>query len=124
MQKILIVDDSTLFRKVFRETLHSRFPSLMILEAKDGKEALEAILTWFPDVIFMDINLDNENGLELTRLIKGQFPEIKVIILTSYDLPEYRKEAIRYKADHYVPKDSFMSVVNVIFSRVPSADDR
>ena len=120
MQKILIVDDSTLFRKILGESLHSRFPSLMILEAKDGKEALEAIPTSFPDLIFMDIHLGNENGLELTRLIKERFPEIKVVILTSYDLPKDRETAIHYKADHYASKELFISLVK----RVPQADNR
>ena len=91
----------------------------MILEAKDGKEALEAIPTSFPDLIFMDIHLGNENGLELTRFIKERFPEIKVVILTSYDLPEDREVAIHYKADHYAPKDSFMSLVNIVLSASP-----
>ena len=93
MQKILIVDDSTLFRITLKETLLSRFPSLTISEAEDGEEALRTIPAFLPDLIFMDIRLPNENGLELTRKIKGLYPHIKVVILTSYDLPEYQETA-------------------------------
>jgi CheY-like chemotaxis protein len=116
MQKILIVDDSELFRKTLRACLHSQFPSLMISEAKDGEEALQMIPAFLPDLIFMDIQMPDRNGLEVTRLIKGQYPDIKVVILTSYDLPEYREVAFRYKADHCASKDSFMLLLNLIFS--------
>jgi DNA-binding NarL/FixJ family response regulator len=119
MQKILIVDDNTLFRKTLKESLHSRFPSFIILEAQDGEEALQTIPTLVPDLIFMDIQLPNGNGLELTRLIKELYPNIKVVILTSYDLPEYRDAAFHYKADHYAPKDLFIPLVNLILSEGP-----
>lgn len=116
MQKILIVDDNATFRKALRSRLHSQFPSLLVSEAKDGTEAFETIPTFIPDLIFMDIHLFNENGLELTRSIKGLFPDIKVVILTSYDLPEYQEAAFQYKADHCISKDSFMELMNLILS--------
>jgi DNA-binding NarL/FixJ family response regulator len=119
MQKILIIDDNTLFRKTLRESLHARFPSLIISEAQDGEEALRVIPTFLPDLIFMDIQLPNGNGLTLTRFIKELYPKIKIVILTSYDLPEYRDAAFHNKADHYAPKDFFMPMVNIILSEGP-----
>jgi DNA-binding NarL/FixJ family response regulator len=116
MKKILIVDDNTLFRKTLKECLLTQIPSLIILEAKDGEEALRTISTFLPDLIFMDIILPKRNGLELTELIKRQYPDIRVVILTSYDLPEYRDAALHSKADHYAPKDSFMPLVDLIFA--------
>ncbi len=116
MQKILIVDDNILFRKLLRESLQSQSPSLIISEARDGEEALRMVLTDHPDLIFMDIRLPNGNGLELTRLIKDLNIGIKVVILTSYDQPEYRDAAFRNRADHYASKDSFMSLINGLFS--------
>jgi DNA-binding NarL/FixJ family response regulator len=116
MQKILIVDDNDLFRKALKTCLHSQLPSLMISEAKGGEEALEMIPDFLPDLIFMDIQMPGRNGLEMTRLVKGLYPDIKVVILTSYDLPEYREVAFRYKADHCASKDSFMALLNLILS--------
>ena len=113
MRKMLIVDDNALFRKALRASLHSQFPSLVVSEAKDGTEALETIPTFLPHMILMDIHLSNESGLELTRSIKGLFPDIKVILLTSYDLPEYQKAAFQYKADHCMSKDSFLELMNL-----------
>jgi DNA-binding NarL/FixJ family response regulator len=112
--KVLITDDNTLFRKLLRETLHSRLPSLKISEAKDRKEALEMIWTSLPDLIFMDIRLPDGSGLELTRQVKELYPSVKIVILTSYDQREYREAAFRYKADHYVSKDIFVSLFSSI----------
>ncbi len=121
MERVLIVDDNSLFRKALRSNLHLQFPSVSIREASDGEEALKAIPTFLPDLILMDIQLPNRNGLELTRLIKGLYPDIKVILISSYDLPEYREAAFTYKADHCVSKDSFMVLLNFILSMDPAA---
>ncbi len=116
MKRILIVDDNTLFRRILKESLHSRFPSLLITEARDAEEVVRTIPTFLPDLIFMDIQLPNGNGLHLTQRIKELYPDVKVVILTSYDLPEYRDVSFRYKADHYASKDLFMPLVNLILS--------
>ncbi len=102
--KVLIVEDSTLFRQSFKESLHNRFPSVEIHEAVDGKEALQQVEALHPNLIFMDIRLPGENGLELTKKIKARYPDITVIILTSYDFPEYREASSRY-ADYFFTKD-------------------
>jgi len=52
----------------------------------------------------VDIRLPGENGLQLTRKVKQRFPQVCVIIVTSYDLPEYREAASHYGADHFVTK--------------------
>ena len=114
MVRTLIVEDSALFRQVFREALHSRFPSMEIVEATRGEEALEKIRDRLPDLIFIDINLSRENGLELAKKVKVQYPDVVTIILTNYDLPEYREAALRYKANHFLPKDSFLKLIDGI----------
>ena len=102
----LIVDDSTTFRRTFKEALCRQFPFMFVKEVMDGAEALKNIETELPDLIFMDIRLPGENGLELTARIKESHPEIAIIILTAYDLPEYREAAFRGGADGYIPKSS------------------
>jgi CheY-like chemotaxis protein len=115
--RVLIVEDSTLFRQLFKETLHNRFPSVEIYEAIDGEEALLKVESLRPNLIFMDIRLPGENGLELTQKIKSLYPKIIVIILTGYDLLEYR-EASRQYADYFFSKDS--STTGNIFTLLES----
>jgi CheY-like chemotaxis protein len=103
--KVLIVEDSTLFRQLLKAMLQDRFSSIEIHEAMDGEEALQKTEVLRPVLIFMDIRLPGENGLELTRRIKARHPEIIVIILTAYDLPEYREVSEQY-ADYFFSKDS------------------
>ena len=114
---VLIVDDNTLFRQLFKETFHDRFPSVDIYEAVDGEEALLQVETFRPNLIFMDIRLPGENGLELTQKIKARYSNIIVIILTGYDLPEYRESSSRC-ADYFFSKDS--SIQENIFTLVES----
>ena len=120
MRKVLIVDDNALFRKALRASLSSRFPYLSISEANDGEEALKAVPEFLPDLIFMDIHLPGRNGLEVTRSIKDRYPDVKVVLLSSYDLPEYREAAFLYKADHCLTKDSFMSLLSLILGENPA----
>jgi YesN/AraC family two-component response regulator len=77
-----------------------------IMEAEDGEEAMQKISPYPPDLIFMDIKLPGENGLELTRKIKAKYPDVIVIVLTSYDTLEYREAAAHAKADHFLSKGS------------------
>ena len=119
--KVLIVEDSTLFRQLFKETLHDRFPLIEIYEAIDGEEALQKVETLRPNLIFMDIRLPGENGLELTKRVKARYPNIIVIIFTGYDSPEYREFSSQY-ADYFFSKDSsttqnIFTLVGSIFSR-------
>jgi len=118
MFKTMLVEDSSSFRQLVKDTLQGLFPSMDIIEAADGVEAFQKIDSHPPNLIFMDIRLPGENGLELTRKIKADYPDIIVIILTSYDSPEYRKAANQYKADYFFSKDAIAS--DGIFTRVKS----
>jgi DNA-binding NarL/FixJ family response regulator len=102
--RILIVEDHQDFRESLREVLTGRLPQAEIDEAAEGNEVLPKIEAHPPHLIFMDINIPGENGLELTRQIKQDFPQIVVVILTSYDLPEYREAAYRYGANYFLAK--------------------
>jgi YesN/AraC family two-component response regulator len=77
-----------------------------ILEAVDGEEAMKEITARLPDLIFMDVKLPGENGLDLTAKIKAKYPDVIVIVLTSYDTLEYREAAVKAKADHFLAKGS------------------
>ncbi len=104
--RILIVEDNDIYRGLFKNILQRTFPNLAIYEAQNGREALYKVDAFLPDLIFMDIHLGEENGLELTRQIKEMHPDIHVVILTFYDIPEYRKAALQYGTDGFLVKAS------------------
>jgi len=102
----MLVEDSTSLRQLVKNNLKDQFPSMDIVEAADGVEAFRKIDSHPPNLILMDITLPGENGLELTRKIKADYPGVIIIILTSHDSPEYREAAIRYKANYFLSKGS------------------
>ena len=104
--RVLIVEDSTFFRQLLKETLLFGFRKMDISEARNAEEAIKKIETSPPDLAFIDIKLPGEDGLELTRKIKAQYPNIPIIILTSYDLPEYREAASQCQANYFLSKGS------------------
>lgn len=104
MAKILIVEDSSFFSTLLKETLFSQWPKLDISEAPNAEEGLKKVNALRPDLIFVDIRLPGQSGLDFTRKIKSTHPNIPIIILTSYDLPEYREAAKKYQADHFLSK--------------------
>jgi DNA-binding NarL/FixJ family response regulator len=118
MFKTMLVEDSTSFRQVVKVNLQDQFPSMDIIEAADGIEAFKKIDSHPPNLILMDITLPGENGLELTRKIKADYPGVIVIILTSHESPEYREAAFRCKANYFLSKDSITS--DEIFKLVKS----
>jgi DNA-binding NarL/FixJ family response regulator len=104
---IMLVEDNKIFREAFKEQLLARCPSAIVKEAANGEEALRGFDGSPPQMIFMDYNLPGENGIQLTKKIKGLFRNVRIAMLTSYDLPEYRQAAIQSGADQYFVKDSF-----------------
>ena len=104
MPKVMIVEDSTFLRQLLKETLLSQYPKMDISEAPNAEEALKKMNGFTPDLIFVDIRLPGESGLDFTRKIKSKYPNIPIIILTSYDLPEYREAAKEIQADHFLSK--------------------
>ena len=117
MIRVLHVDDSYDFREAFKQNLCERFPHVDIEEAVCGDEALQKIKRTPPDLIFMDIRMPGMNGLQLTRKIKGEYPNTRIAILTSFDLPEYREAAIQYGADRFFVKSSLEWDEVVVFAK-------
>ena len=104
MPKTLIVEDNPIFRQTTKNMLLAKFPHMTITEADNGEEALKAVTHDCPELILMDIKLPGKNGLELTKEIKNLYPHVPIIILTSYDFPEYREAARTNGADYFLVK--------------------
>jgi len=105
-RKTLIVEDSVSFRQLLKESLLSRFPMTEVLEAGDGEEALKRVKAFSPDLAIVDIQLPGKNGLDLTKALKAEDPNLKVIVLTIHDTPEYREAARQSQADYFISKGS------------------
>lgn len=109
MIKILIVDPNVPFRRLLKKVLGNRFPFVDIREAADGKQCSELIQKFNPNLLFLEIHLPSESGLDLARRIKTDRPEIIIVMLTSYNLPEYKAAAVKSGIEHLVPKDDWTS---------------
>jgi DNA-binding NarL/FixJ family response regulator len=107
MVKILIVDPNDPFRISLKKVLVNRFPFADIQEAADGDEGLQKVEAFHPDLIFLEIHLPAETGLDLADRIKAIHPDTIIVILTSYDLPEYKIAADKIGVEHMVPKDDW-----------------
>ena len=104
MIKTLIVDDNPGFLKRVRDFLAPFNNFDVIGEASDGEEAVSKALDLKPDMILMDVRMGGMNGLNATQRLKDELPEVAIIILSKYDLHEYREVAKIRGADGYVVK--------------------
>jgi DNA-binding NarL/FixJ family response regulator len=106
MVKTLIVDDSEVFRRSVRELLASRFAYMSINEAATLREAAAMVRASRPDLVFADIRLPDGNGLDFARGVAATLPRVRLCVVTSFDLPEYRSAAAQSGARHYIHKGS------------------
>ncbi len=102
--KVLLADDHELVRNGIASLLKANNIEV-VGEASDGLEALEKARALKPNIILMDIKMPRCNGLEATRLIKTEMPQVKVIILTVSDEDEDLFEAIKSGAEGYLLKN-------------------
>ena len=109
MIKILLVDDDPLILKSLNLTL-SREPDIKVMAGiSDGKKALKFCKTDPPDIILMDIQMPDIDGIQSTRLIKEQFPDILVMMLTTFADQVHIKDAMAVGASGYVLKTDPLS---------------
>ena len=102
---VMLVDDHPVFRQGLRRVLESEDDLDVIAEVDDGLEALRQAKRLVPDVMLLDINLPNMNGLQVARSLKDTLLEINIIMLTAYHDDQQVFHAIRAGASAYFPKD-------------------
>ena len=104
---ILIVDDQILFAESLKTVLELRSDGFQVIDiAADGREAIRMAEIHNPALILMDIRMPGMNGVEAVGVIKKRFPEIKVIMLTTFDDDEYIYNALNNGADGYLLKST------------------
>jgi len=104
--KVLVADDQTLFRAGLARLLEESPELDVVGEAKDGQQAVEMVRRLRPDVVLMDLKMPGVDGVEATRKITAEHPEVKVLVLTTFDVDSYVLQALRVGASGYVLKES------------------
>lgn len=102
--RILIADDHALFRDSLRSLLESQDIEV-VGEAKNGQEAIDLSWESKPDVVLMDLTMPEMDGLEATKRIAAELPDVKVVVLTASDEDNNLFEAIKSGAKGYLLKD-------------------
>lgn len=105
MIKVLLVDDQPLLRMGFRLILEGEDDMSIVGEAADGIDALTHADSLKPDVVLMDVRMPRMDGIEATERIAKAHPEIKIIILTTFDLDEYAFAGLQAGASAFLLKD-------------------
>jgi DNA-binding NarL/FixJ family response regulator len=106
--RVLIADDQALVRAGFRALIDAQSDLTVVGEASDGAHAVRLATQEHPDVVLMDIRMPGMDGLEATRLIVADpgCAEVRIVILTTFDLDEYVFEALRAGASGFLVKDT------------------
>jgi DNA-binding NarL/FixJ family response regulator len=121
--RVLIADDRACPRKGLRAVFALRPWIEVVAEASDGRQAVELVAECQPDVVLMDAHMPGMDGLEATRLIKSNWPEVRVVMLTLYDYNGL--EAMAAGADAFVVKGGpTEELVNVLSGDPPPARPR
>lgn len=102
----MLVDDHAVLRDGLRNILEMEDDIRVVGEAVSGDDALAKVPVCQPDVVLMDINMPEKNGVEVTGILKKQFPSMKILVLTMHSHDEYFMSAIREGADGYLLKDA------------------
>ncbi len=116
MIKIFLVEDEILIRNGIKSSIEWEKEGYAFAgEASDGELALPMILKEKPDILITDIRMPFMDGLELSRLVKKELPDIKILILSGYDEFDYAKEAIKIGVTEYLLKPiSSASLLNTL----------
>lgn len=104
--RILVVDDHAILRSGLRMMLNAQPDIEVIGEAADGRTGVTEAVRLHPDVVLMDITMPDQNGIEATRQIKQQVPDIHVLVLTMHENDEYLFQCLRAGASGYILKEA------------------
>ena len=104
--KVIICDDQAIIRDGLEMLLKLEKDIEVLGQVQDGAEAVEMVQKVQPDLVLMDLKMPGLNGIEATRQIRTHYPQVKVLVLTTYDDEEWVFDAIRAGASGYLLKDT------------------
>jgi DNA-binding NarL/FixJ family response regulator len=120
--RVLIADDQTLFRTGLARLLDEDPRVDVVGQAVDGADAVKQALKLKPDVVLMDLKMPNVDGVEATRQIRAQLPEMKILILTTFDADNHVLQALEAGVSGYVLKDSLSEAIITSIQAVVSGE--
>ena len=118
MIKILIADDQELIRQSLLIILNSVEDFYVTDTAADGEEVIQSVKREKPDVILMDIRMPKMDGVICTQILKDKYPDIKIIILTTFDDDQYVFDALKFGASGYLLKGISMKELSDAIRKV------
>ena len=116
----MIADDQQLIRESLKIILDSDPDFEVVKVVGSGQEVLDALETESIDIILMDVRMPNMSGVDCTRIVKKEYPNIKVIILTTFDDDEYIYDALKYGASGYLLKGCSLDELSLAIHNVLS----
>jgi DNA-binding NarL/FixJ family response regulator len=120
--RVLLAEDHTIVRQGLRSILDGREGIQVVGEAKDGREAVEKAQQLQPDIVLMDLSMPLLSGLEATRQIKSQCPQIEVLVLTMHADEEYVLQILQAGASGYLLKQSAVGELVTAIQAVDQGD--
>jgi DNA-binding NarL/FixJ family response regulator len=120
MIKVLVADDQELIRQSLEIVLNSKDNLKVIDTVSNGQDVIRSVRKNRPDVVLMDIRMPKMDGVQCTQIIKENCPDIKIIILTTFDDDEYVYNALKYGASGYLLKgvsmDELVNAIETVYS--------
>ena len=117
MIKIMLVEDNIRARRALKALITQKADIVITAEASNGQEAIQNIGGQIPDVVLMDMRMPVMDGLEATKIIKRNWPQIRVVILSMY--PDYQSEALSAGADAFLVKGCDVDAMACAIRRLP-----
>ncbi|MEO1145371.1 MAG: response regulator transcription factor [Cyanobacteria bacterium J06638_22] len=123
MIRILLVDDQTIIRQGLANLLEAQSDLTVVGDAENGRQAIEQVAALYntprqPDVVLMDVRMPEIDGVAATRQICGDFPGVKILVLTTFDDDEYVQRAMRFGAKGYLLKQTPIADLSVAIRAV------
>ena len=120
MTRAILVEDNSLMRQTLENIFRFHFSPVELMALREGRHLIEQIKSFSPELILLPLKLPGENSLELTRRIKAFCPDIRIVIMSSYDSPEYREAVFLHGGDYLISKEAslgdYVSLIESILS--------
>ena len=105
-KKVVIAEDHQLFREGLRAMLAGRDDLEIVAEADDGLEAIRCIRKYSPDLLLLDLSMPRLSGISVIKDVRGQYPDMKILVLTIHESDQYVLETFKAGVNGYCIKDS------------------